>query len=239
MVELMSRDKHFGNKILDEMRARGAPIVDANARHVSDLIQIPRKELEQLGRFVCVKYEIDPEYGAHVVSLEDKSSDLTKPKKLSKRKLERKERLERIAKEIAIGARMTFPQGAGWSGTVYAPPRTKKNSPQLVGKTEKRSAVLLPSAQFREFEKESIRQLEQRATPYPATPIAYAVRLHAVFYRERDTGDLLGYLDAIADVLEFAGVLDNDKWIRGFTPETRLDKDATNPRVVVKLVRMG
>ena len=59
-----------------------------------------------------------------------------------------------------------------------------------------------------------------------APPVAHRVAM----LRDALRGDLLGYLDGIADALQEAGVVEDDKWILGWDG-SRLDKDAAAPRV--------
>jgi hypothetical protein len=68
-----------------------------------------------------------------------------------------------------------------------------------------------------------------------AVPFRVPVLVEAIFYRERDVGDLAGYIQALGDVLEVAGVVSNDRLIAGW-PIPRdgrlpLRKDAERPRI--------
>lgn len=65
-------------------------------------------------------------------------------------------------------------------------------------------------------------------------PIGRPVRVSAVFYRDRNAGDLVGYQQALADFLEDEGVLVNDRFITSWDG-TRADKDAERPRIEVTL----
>jgi hypothetical protein len=61
-------------------------------------------------------------------------------------------------------------------------------------------------------------------------PVASIVVVTATFYREADVGDLAGYVQALGDALQTAGVLKNDELIKSW-PGFPLDKDAARPRV--------
>lgn len=61
-----------------------------------------------------------------------------------------------------------------------------------------------------------------------------AVNVAAVFYRDRNVGDLAGFITSIGDVLETAGVIANDRQIAGWDG-TRRDKDALRPRVEITI----
>lgn len=68
-----------------------------------------------------------------------------------------------------------------------------------------------------------------------AQPIACAVLVEAVWYRQKNLGDLAGFIQALGDVLEAAGIIDNDRLIAGW-PMPRdgglpLRKDAKRPRI--------
>ena len=63
------------------------------------------------------------------------------------------------------------------------------------------------------------------------------VNMTALIYREKNVGDALNYLEAIADALERAGVVKNDRLIVSFDG-SRLLKDADRPRVEVVLTTL-
>ena len=116
---------------------------------------------------------------------------------------------------------------------LMAPPRTKKNSGQFVsiGKGEKKRTIILPSKAYREWEKQVLGEAKKQAG---SLAIDYPVNARVIFYRERATGDAVGYYQAIADVLQKAGVLKDDRYIVSWDG-SRLAKDAVKPRVEVEL----
>lgn len=65
-------------------------------------------------------------------------------------------------------------------------------------------------------------------------PHAHAVNCRAVFYRDANRGDLIGYAQGLADLLEERGVLVNDALIQGWDG-SRLDVDHERPRVEAEL----
>jgi hypothetical protein len=65
-------------------------------------------------------------------------------------------------------------------------------------------------------------------------PLITPVSLQARVYRDRNAGDLGNYLAAICDVLERAGVVENDRLIQSFDG-SRLLIDRKNPRVEIEL----
>jgi Holliday junction resolvase RusA-like endonuclease len=113
--------------------------------------------------------------------------------------------------------------------------RTKKNSSRVVrngGFTR-----VLPSAAHEAWYRSAKQAFDAdiRAMRVAARiPIGRPVRVSATFFRDRNTGDLVGYMQALADFLEGQGVLVDDKWIASWEG-TRLDKDAERPRIEVEM----
>lgn len=110
---------------------------------------------------------------------------------------------------------------------ILGPPRTKKNSSRIARRRDG-SPFILPSSSARAWEREAVLQLRRQDTS--PDPISSPVNVAALVYRERAVGDLVNYLEAIADALEAAGVVKNDKWIVSWDG-SRLLKDAARPRV--------
>lgn len=109
------------------------------------------------------------------------------------------------------------------------PPRTKKNSGQIV--TVNGRQVLLPSKDYLEWEKGCI---VSSAYDRMAPAITFPVNCKATIYRDRNVGDAVGYYQAIGDCLEKMGIVQNDRLIVSWDG-TRLDKDPSNPRVEIEL----
>lgn len=130
------------------------------------------------------------------------------------------------------------------SFTIPGPPRTKKTSNRIVrcGKFPK----VLPSKAFEEWNR--MAQIRLRARGALAVlgsggceiskelclPLEVPVNCRALFYRERMTGDAVGYYQALADALEEAGIVENDRLVVSWDG-SRMLKDAANPRVEVVL----
>jgi len=88
---------------------------------------------------------------------------------------------------------------------IFGPPRTKKTHDRIVRAGHR--LRLLPSAAHEVWVHSAIRQLrEQRRAPPIESPVAVA----AVFFRERNVGDLVNFLQALADALEKAHIITND-----------------------------
>lgn len=108
---------------------------------------------------------------------------------------------------------------------------------------------IFPSKKWREW----IRDARIRfATTSPFEIIDYPVNCEAIFYRERNAGDAVGYYQGLADFLEIclfcrkkkcscrarATVMEDDKWIVSWNG-SRMEKDKDNPRVEVALAPIG
>jgi hypothetical protein len=109
---------------------------------------------------------------------------------------------------------------------VNGAPRTKKNH----GRVERRGKriVHLPSLAFTKWEAIAKPQLRLAWAEYQ--PIEWPVNVRAHFYRDALTGDAVGYYQALADVLQAACVVTDDKYIVSWDG-SRLLKDAERPRV--------
>ena len=96
--------------------------------------------------------------------------------------------------------------------------------------------VPLPSDAYREMEKQICGWAVMRgiALAYLAQPLNCC----AIFYREKDLGDAVGYYQGLADALEAAGVVTDDKWIVQWDG-SRLRKDKQRPRIEVTLTAVS
>ena len=113
---------------------------------------------------------------------------------------------------------------------IVGAPRTKKNHSTIV--RSKGRPRLIPSEAYRRWESVAVPQM--RIYWAGREPIARPVNVCAVFYRDADRGDAVGYYQALADALEKAGVVVNDKWIWSWDG-SRMDKDADKPRVEIEI----
>lgn len=111
-------------------------------------------------------------------------------------------------------------------------PRTKKNHGQII--RVKGNPRIMPSPQWRKWRDQAFYPLRQQWIKMKQNPIAYPANCAAVFYRDRLSGDAVGYYQGLADLLEEVGVVENDKWITSWNG-SRLEKDNKQPRVEVTL----
>lgn len=131
------------------------------------------------------------------------------------------------------------------------PPRTKKNSAQMIPNMKR--PTLIPSAAYLEWERVALRVLigeglvkrighNKKGKPiygvHGAKPIDFPVNCRALIYRDRSVGDAVGFYQAIGDFLQLAGVVTNDRFIVSWDG-TRLLKDPVMPRVELELERVG
>ena len=118
--------------------------------------------------------------------------------------------------------------------TIPVAARTKKNHGQLVTLKTGRT-MMLPSKQYREFEKEVVKFVSNK---FPnIEPIDKPINLCCKFYKDKDyKADLTGYMQAIQDALVKAKFLqdDNHKIISSMDgSEVLLDR--RNPRIEVSI----
>lgn len=110
------------------------------------------------------------------------------------------------------------------------PPRTKKNSAQLIPKMKR--PLLVPSKAFKKWQKGC-----KASALAHGVMIDTPVNCRALVYRDALRGDLLGFLQAIGDCLQHYGVVADDKWIVSWDG-SRLLKDAKRPRVEIVLTEV-
>ena len=120
------------------------------------------------------------------------------------------------------------------SFTIPGPPRTKKNHGFRT-----KSGKQMPSHAFAEWNSAAqIHLLEIRRRLFPAGATFYPVNCRALFYRDANRGDAVGYYQALADALEEARIVHNDSLIVSWDG-SRILKDAANPRIEVTIESVG
>ena len=78
-------------------------------------------------------------------------------------------------------------------------------------------------------------QLAKFRTSVPVdTTSTVPVNVSAAFYRDKLTGDAVGYYQALADALEEGRIVENDRLIVSWDG-SRLLKDAKNPRIELEI----
>jgi Holliday junction resolvase RusA-like endonuclease len=114
--------------------------------------------------------------------------------------------------------------------TIYGPPRTKKNHSRVV--RAGRFTKVLPSEAYERWESIAVPQM--RIAWAGRIAISYPINVRATFYRDANRGDAVGYYQALADALEVAGVIADDKFIVSWDG-TRMAVDRKRPRVEVEI----
>lgn len=118
--------------------------------------------------------------------------------------------------------------------TIRGIPRTKKTSNRIfrAGKTGR--LRVMPSEAHQDWFEHAKFQLVRWMRHAIRHPFTSEVNVCALFYRAANVGDAVGYYQALADLLERAGLLANDRQIVSWDG-SRLHKDATNPRIEVEI----
>lgn len=113
--------------------------------------------------------------------------------------------------------------------TITGRPITKKNSMQRT------RFGLIQSKQYRQYEKSALWQLKSQTRP--PKPIGCAVYMQAEYYMDSRRGwpDLFGLVQATADIMEKAGIIEDDGYIAQMDGSMIAGIDKENPRVIVKI----
>ena len=146
---------------------------------------------------------------------------------------------------------ITLRPGESISFVLPVTPRTKKNSRTHVRKRAKTGNMItvpLPSDAYREMERQLVAWAKTTIVQDPTrddeplwlahAALAQTLNCCAIFYRDADRGDAVGYYQGLADALEAAGVVADDKWIKQWDG-SRLAKDANRPRIEVTLTAVS
>ena len=116
---------------------------------------------------------------------------------------------------------------------IAGPPRTKKNSSRIL--RFGRFSKVVPSAAYLAWRDAAVPQLQRQWGV--RSPLARPLNCAALFLRDRLSGDAVGVYQGLADALEEARVVDDDKWVVAWDG-SRLGKDAAAPRVELVLSTM-
>lgn len=118
--------------------------------------------------------------------------------------------------------------------TIPIDPRTKKNSQQII--TVHGRPIIIPSAQYKKYEKEAVGYIEP-----PETPIDTPVEVQCHFYMAtRRRVDLNNLLECATDVLVNAGVLaDDNSNIVVSHDGSRVHHDKDSPRTEIIITEVG
>lgn len=112
---------------------------------------------------------------------------------------------------------------------ILGQPRTKKNGSRIALINNKR--VLLPSKAFKEYEKVALMQLARVQAVHG--PIA--ARCCYYLQNRAHWPDLVGLLQATSDILQVAGVIDDDKYIVNYDGSKIAGIDKDRPRAEITI----
>jgi Holliday junction resolvase RusA-like endonuclease len=119
--------------------------------------------------------------------------------------------------------------------TILGPPRTKKNHSRIIEVRGKPRVI--PSRQHEGWFHGAVLQVRAQWAGFGERTITIPCSVAATFYRDRATGDLVNYIQALADLLQAAHIVDDDKRIVNWDG-SRLDVDRRRPRIELEL-RVG
>lgn len=122
--------------------------------------------------------------------------------------------------------------------TLPVKPVTKKNSQQIITNPKTGRPFIIPSKQFRDFEKECKPYMLQIKNEIRV--IKYPVNVQCVFYVDRKFRyDLTNLLEAIDDVLvNYSILLDDNRDILASHDGSRVFYDKFNPRIEIEISEM-
>ena len=114
-------------------------------------------------------------------------------------------------------------------------PATKKNSGQIVrvGRFHK----LLPSKAFIVYEEKALEQLKDYDTLHFTGSLQLTVRYYLP--DRRWWPDLIGLLQGTSDILQKAGIYDDDKYIVSYDGSCIAGLDKENPRCEIEIKELG
>lgn len=141
----------------------------------------------------------------------------------------------------ASGASFTLRPGESITFVLPVVPRTKKNHGSVIKRGKRKFHI--PSEAYTTMESQVVEWARQNVRPglastlYSCQPLAQPLNCAAIFYRDANRGDAVGYYQALADALEAAGIVSDDKWITQWDG-SRLAKDAKRPRIAVTLTAL-
>lgn len=120
--------------------------------------------------------------------------------------------------------------------TIKLAPVTKKNSQQILTNRTTGRQFIMPSAKYKQYEREAVWFLR----PRPQRPIDYPVNVKCEFYMpNRRRTDLNNLLEAVTDLLVHAGILDDDHYgIVASHDGSRCFVDKGNPRTEITITRI-
>lgn len=111
---------------------------------------------------------------------------------------------------------------------IHGQPRTKKN-----GMRKTKTGKLIPSKAYVTYSATALEQLQL----YKCDTIQGPVRVSCRYYLQdrRSWPDLVGLLQATSDILQDAGIIEDDKYIVNYDGSEIVGLDKVNPRVMIAI----
>lgn len=129
-----------------------------------------------------------------------------------------------------------------YSLVVHGPPRTKKNHGSVIQRGKRRFHI--PSAAWTAWLELARIVVNGKTKPYRDNwedcvgALDVPVNCRALFYRDANRGDAVGYYQGLADLLERRGIVANDRQLVSWDG-SRLLVDREAPRVEIELTVVG
>lgn len=119
-----------------------------------------------------------------------------------------------------------------WKGAIYGQPITKKNSQKIITNRSTGRPMIMPSQQYRDYEKASARQIVP-----PDSPIEGPVNVKCIYYKQNARKcDLTNLLEATHDILVKNKVLaDDNSDVICSLDGSRVYIDRDDPRVEITI----
>lgn len=115
------------------------------------------------------------------------------------------------------------------------PPRTKKNSSQIIFNKKTGKQMVIPSQQYKEYEQACLWQIRK-----PSVAIDFPVNVKCVYFMPtRRKVDLCNLIEATMDILVRAGVLNDDNSEIAVSHDgSRVFYDKENPRAEITITEL-
>ncbi len=115
-------------------------------------------------------------------------------------------------------------------------PITKKNSQQIIRNQKTRRPTVIQSKQYRAYEEACLWHLKKYKQRYSG-PVQVTARYWMP--NRRSWPDLMGLLQATCDILERAGIIENDRNVVSLDGSEIVGVDRENPRAEVEVISLG
>ena len=121
------------------------------------------------------------------------------------------------------------------SFTISGRPITKKNHCQIITNPKTKRPMLIQSAQYRQYEKDFIKQLDKNLKGSFSKEARLHLRASYYFSDRRGKADLVNLLQATQDILQKAGVYADDSQIISLDGSRICGINKENPRAEITI----